>query len=211
MRRLNVAWYATLLLFALTNRSSAQNRLSSFSRLSAPEKVWVLAHPFISLKALHITQDVLLTCKTVVKDPRLDGIEDGGQADAFRHCFWMAMLSRRIGEKRALKLGQAHEKGNYRSFLKGRTEEGALPDSVSCAMDLFNNRYGIELRNAYWQDNKEQMKERVISEILKGCLVILSRDKAGNYLDAGRAEIDMNLWKGKWNIPKILIPSSGLK
>jgi hypothetical protein len=192
-------------------RLGAQNTFRAFRKLSRPEKVWVFCHPFVAKRAYGITKRVLLETNAAASDPRLDTLANGGRLDAFRHCLWMAMLSEEIGGKKASRLGQAHERGNYRQFLNGKAEDGALPDSVSGLMDLFNNQRGLELRKVYPKDELAAMKEHVIQEILDGHLLIISRDAHGNYLTSDHKQIDLTQWKGRWNIPKSLVPSaSGL-
>ena len=67
-----------------------------FCKLSGPEKAWVIFHPFIAKKTWKITEQARMETKSLLLDPRLDGDEDGGQLDAFRHAFWMASLSQKI-------------------------------------------------------------------------------------------------------------------
>ena len=197
-----------LLLILFCARIGAQNAIRAFRKLSAPEKRWVCFHPFVAKRAYGITKIVLTETNTAAHDPRLDTLVNGGKLDAFRHCFWMAMLSAKIGTQKASHLGQAHERGNYRQFLHGKTEEGALPDSVSGLMDLFNNQRGLELRKVFPNDDLAAMREHVIQEIEAGHLLIISRDAHGNYLTADRTRIDLQKWQRRWNIPKCLVPSA---
>jgi hypothetical protein len=200
-------YLSACILFLTIPSLSAQSKIASFRALSRPEKYWVVAHPFIAQKAYRITQEALAFTKEESTDKRLDGIGNGGQLDAFRHCFWMARLSQEIGVRKALKLGRAHERGNYLDFKRGKLEEGALPDSVSSVMDLFNNRIGAALGKHYEAENPGQLKERVIDLILHGKLFILSMDERGNFLDAKRQVLDLSQWKKKWGVPKVLVPS----
>jgi hypothetical protein len=186
----------------------AQDARHSFHALSKAEKEWVMTHPLIAKKSFRCTQQVLLVCEQEAKDKRLDGKTNGGQVDAFRHAYWMAILSVEIGQRRAHKLGKAHEKGNYQSFRSGKFEEGARPDSLASVMDLFNNERGLELRRRFPADTPDQMKERVIAEILQGKMLMLSMDERGHFLDSNRQQIDSEHWKKSWNIPKVLIPSN---
>ncbi len=167
-----------------------------------------MEHPLIAKKAFHITREVLKTAAEESNDKKLDGKTDGGQVDAFRHCYWMAMLSGSISAKKAIRLGMAHERGNYLDFKKGKTEEGAVPDSVSSAMDLFNNMRGIELRQVHPHEKASEISALVVEMILQGKLLIIRTDERGNFLDANHNKIDLNAWKGRWGVPKDLIPSA---
>ena len=96
----------------------SQNRWKEFKKLSRPEKTWVVMHPFAALKAATISYNARKTADSLKTSAILDGDADGGQVDAFRHAYWMAMLCRDIGWRKAYRLGKAHEKGNYLDYKK---------------------------------------------------------------------------------------------
>lgn len=87
-------------------------------KASTHEKLWAITHPFVYSKARKITIEALKGTEMVKKDSSLDGDDAGGQVDAFRHAYWMALLSQKICWKKALSLGRAHENGNYKSFKR---------------------------------------------------------------------------------------------
>lgn len=138
----------------------------------------------------------------------LDQKENGGQADAFRHSYWMALLSQKIKPKKALKLGKAHEKGNYISFTKGGYEDGSPPDSMASVMDLYNNKVGIEIGRLNKKMGEEELKQLVVKSILQGEMRILKMDAQGNFQDCSGKKIEPVSYKGKWNIPKCLVGSA---
>lgn len=175
------------------------------------QKRWVLFHPFIAKKAYHITQKALAITNEIKKDTVLDQDENGGQVDAFRHAYWMALLGQKIKFRKAYKLGIAHEKDNKCDFEKGKLEEKALPDSLSSVMDLENNLDGIKLGKANKKSDKEELRILVVKEIKAGKMKVLMKDRSGNYLSCDGKIIDMNLWKGKWGIPKCLVGSDNQK
>jgi len=143
-----------------------------------------------------------------MSDSLLDGKTNGGQVDAFRHGYWMAMLSAAINPRKALALGRAHEAGNKLDFLNNRAEDGEHPDSVSSVMDLFNNLQGVEVRKHHPDANAEEMRELIIKSILEGTFRILKTNRAGQFLDCSGQGLDLQFWKGRWDIPKCLISSS---
>jgi len=95
-----------------------EGKVKKFCNLSGPEKRWVFAHLFIAGKSLKISEYANKVSEGQKDSPDLDGYANGGQVDAFRHCFWMASLCAQIKEKKALKLGVAHEEGNEKDFKK---------------------------------------------------------------------------------------------
>jgi hypothetical protein len=180
----------------------------SFSKLSKPERRWVLAHVCKAKKAKKITRQVQLVVDSIKKSGVIGSDNNGGALDAFKHAFWMASLTQGIGGKKALKLGEAHEKGNYCQFKKHQLEDSALPDSLSSQMDLFNNRAGVEAVSNCRSLSTKTIQEKIMYALKSGELRMMKKDKAGNFLSCDSEPIDMEKWKGKWNIPKCLVPSA---
>ena len=193
--------------FILFTVDAQVNYRKEFHRLSCPEKRWVIFHPFIAKKTFHLTQQARATAKEMVTDSLLDGDEDGGQVDAFRHAYWMALLSQNICWRKALRLGKAHEKGNYLEFKKHRLEEGTLPDSASGAMDLFNNKMGIEIGKANKKTSIEELKNKVRDAILAGKMKVIGKNNFRETLDCEGNKIDFSKYVHQWNIPKCLVNS----
>jgi hypothetical protein len=180
---------------------------SQFSKLSRYEKSWTFAHPFAAAKAKRLSRDIFKTYNEVKASPLLDHYENGGKLDAFRHVFAMAILSSKINSRKIKKLGIAHEKGNRRDFERGRAEDGELPDSLGTEMDLRNNELGIRIGRSF--SGKKititEIRNEVINEIQIGNAWYLKRDRSGAYLNCMNVPINMELWKGKWGIPKCII------
>src|SRR4051812_30874644 len=85
--------------FALGNLC-AQSPSGSFHQLSRAEKNWVFMHPFIAKKAFHCAE----RARFVTDSMRSNGIlkdGNGGQLDAFRHAYWMALLTQKISSRKA--------------------------------------------------------------------------------------------------------------
>jgi hypothetical protein len=202
--------FLTILAFPVLFQSSisSQTLFQAFRKLSRPEKHWVYAHPFVAPKAFRITQQALRESEKSRDDKRLDGLVRDGQSDAFRHAVWMGILAQHISQKKARKLGEAHEKGNYIDFLHHRGEEGALPDSVSGAMDLFNNLQGIRIGTENPGLDVMGLKELIIKAILNGEMRIVLRNKQLEFTDCEGKAISQDLYKDKWNIPRCLVPSN---
>jgi hypothetical protein len=179
-------------------------------KISRPEFFWVITHPFIAKKTLKISKEVLTATLTIKKERSLDTLISGGNLDAFKHTYWMARLASEIGKKKALKLGKAHEKGNYLQFKKHKKEDGQLPDSISTVMDLWNNNLGVEIYLNKKNKDKEILKASVFEAVKSGKAKVLKTNSKYEFLDCDSNVINLELYKGKWNVPKCLINSGRL-
>ncbi len=177
---------------------------SNGQKASKPEILWALGHPFAALKMKKIKKKAEIIYNQPDIKTLLDNYSSGGKLDAFRHVFFMAAFAQHIKIKKLRKLGIAHEKGNYRQFLKHKTENGEVPDSLSNVMDLANNELGFEIGVAYKDLNLEKLKELVIWKIKTGHASILKRNKQGSFVDCNDNIIDLKLYAGKWFVPKCL-------
>lgn len=181
---------------------------AGFSKLSRPEKYWVLFHPFVAKRAFYITKRVIADVDSVKHTGIIGTDLNGGKLDAFKHCYWMSSLSVKIGGRKAMKLGKAHEKGNYLEYKKRKLEDNILPDSVSCAMDLKNNSVGISSFVNCKTCSQKDLQTSIIRMIGQGDLFIIRKDVQGNYLTCDGKRIDMKQWAGHWGIPKCLVASN---
>ncbi|MGI8892951.1 MAG: DUF6973 domain-containing protein [Bacteroidia bacterium] len=179
-----------------------------FFKLNPSVQLWVITHPFSACRASKISDKALNMTMIVKDDPRLDGLENGGQVDAFRHAYWMALMSQQYNCRRAYRLGKAHEKGNVRDFRKGRLEEGELPDSVSVAMDLFNNCIGVTIGFENSEASENELAEIVIHKILAGEMRIIKRNAEGWFIDCDDQIIQPGEWLGIWQNSRCLVKSN---
>ena len=118
-----------IILIFLSTQLSAQSNWEKFWKLSAPYKKWVVFHPFKAKKALEISIEATAVSDSIAITDVLDQDKAGGQADAFRHAYWMARLRQEIGKRAAISLGRTHEKDNYKTFKKHQTENGVVPEA----------------------------------------------------------------------------------
>ncbi|MBX3163581.1 MAG: hypothetical protein KF900_03815 [Bacteroidetes bacterium] len=181
--------------------------MASMPPLSKYEKRWAVFHPFAALRVNNLTKK----CFSVYHHPdiktQLDTFANGGKLDAFRHTFFMAAYAQKINTKKLRQLGIAHEKGNYRQFLKSQLEDNERPDSIACVMDLRNNGIGLAIGHANKKINLNELKTLVISEIKKGNVFIIKRNSLARYVDCNNNEIDLTVFSTSWFIPKCLISS----
>lgn len=182
--------------------------LKDFFHLSRYEKWWVFTHPFVAHKAYLITKEAKSETEKMVKDSTLDHDKFGGQIDAFRHSYWMAKLAQTMKVKKALSLGRAHEKANYLTFRKNMfDEEGVLPDSVSGAMDLLNNKIGVAIGCNFRGNTKEEIQKVIVIGILEGKMVVILKNESGGYIECNGKLIQKEE-KNRWGIPKCLVHSN---
>jgi hypothetical protein len=97
------------------------------SELSPSEKSFLLANPLL-LKVIKKDADEALR---EAQNSYSAGLHNGN-GDAFRHCYWSALLTRDIGERKALAFTNAHE-------------EWCGNPSEEKTMDLYNNSIGIAI------------------------------------------------------------------
>lgn len=195
-----------LLLFSIN--SFSQNKVKGFSKLSSPEKCWVVFHLFKAKKAMIISKEAIHVSDSINKTNILDKDKNGGQVDAFKHSYWLARLSQSIGKNAAIKLGKAHEKGNYKTYKKGKLEDGFLPDKLSSDMDLFNNQVGAKIGIKNYNSSKEKIIEIIISEIKEGKMKIIKKDSNGNFLTCEGVIISKEVLKSTWENNKCLVSSN---
>lgn len=96
-------------------------------RLSSEERIYLLMYPE------HITTIKTAIDKAVAEtERRFLGNNHNDAGDAFRHCFWSALLSRDLGYMNALRYTTAHE-----TFSRNPAREKA--------MDMHNNAVGLKI------------------------------------------------------------------
>jgi hypothetical protein len=195
-----------VLIFSVSKTGFSQkSNWNKFMDLSGPEKCWVMLHPFVAKKALIVTEEVRIVTKEVMQEKLLKGNGNGGQVDAFRHVFWMANLTLNIGSNKAKSLGEAHEKGNYKDYKKGKLEDGVIPDKISSEMDHFNNDVGINIGE---MTTDFDLKGNVVEAVKNGKCKIIKTDEFGGFLNAAGKVIPVQQLKGKWENEKCLVNSN---
>ena len=180
------------------------------AKISSYERHWALTHPWAAIKVRKISKraHAIYTLPNIKFE--LDSFSNGGKLDAFRHVFFMAAFAQKMKAKKIKKLGVAHERGNYKQFINSINEDGQLPDSLGCVMDLHNNNVGLKLGSANKKKTLEELKELVISEIKNGTCLIMKRDNIGNFIDCNNNLINLKQGLKKWGIQKCLVSSNYL-
>lgn len=197
---LSIIVYCMLFAFSLFSQS--------FKLLSKYEKRWALAHPFASIKVKKYTKQCRSIVAEISKTGVLDTFNNGGKIDAFRHTYTMAVLAQHLKVKKIRKLGVAHEKGNYLQFKNKTIEEGEIPDSLSCVMDLKNNEIGFEIGKDNPHVNGFDLTKLVIQKINCGHCFIIKRNENGEYVKCDNSILKLAYWQGIWSVPKCLVKSN---
>jgi hypothetical protein len=200
---------AFFILFSINSQAMSQeSKIKQFMDLHFPVKLWVITHPFVVTKSLQISNIARDAAKEREYDPDLDGDYAGGQVDAFRHGFWMAVLTKEIGAKKARKLGRAYEKSNYIDFKKKILEDKYLPDFISSKMDLQNNEVGIKIGMFNKFRTYSELNEIVKKSVLSGDFYVVKKDKEGRFLSSLDKIIPESEYFAKWYTPKTLVNSN---
>jgi len=170
-------------------------------KVSGPELAWALAHPFIAIKAKAISKRAITVTDSIEKLGLLKD-RSGGQLDAFKHAFWMALLSQEFKSRKIYKLGLAHEKYNFKQSKKGK----GGGDQAASEMDLWNNKVGIDIGYVNRNISEDSLISIVINEIKRGAMRIIKKNKEGISLDIHGQLIDNSTLK-TWGNKRCLVPS----
>lgn len=106
------------------------NLYDQYNNLTEDEKQYLRVNPHHALTIKEARDAAFAETK---KRFKVNGRND--KSDAFRHCFWSAILARDLGYCNALKFTTAHE-----SYKKNPKDEKA--------MDLANNLIGLKIGKA---------------------------------------------------------------
>lgn len=196
-----------LIVFVLLSlKLQAQSNWELFKSQSGALKKWALLHPFKAKKAFIISNEAIKVSDSIATTNLLDKDKAGGQIDAFRHAYWMAILQIEIGKNAAFSLGKSYERANYKSFKKGVLENGIYSDFTSKKMDLFNNKMGLTFSIKSDTRSKNGLIYKIVNAIKRGDLKVIKKDCLGNYLTCGGTIILKENLK-KWKNNKCLITS----
>jgi len=122
--------------------------IKQLGRLSSEERIYLLMYPE------HISTIKNAVFKAAAEtERRFIGNNHNDAGDAFRHCFWSAILSRDLGYMHALRYTTAHE-----TFSRNPPKEKA--------MDMHNNAVGLKIGRTRGPD--QIISERCVSAMRSG-------------------------------------------
>lgn len=127
---------------------------SQYNNLTNAEKQYLQKHP---AHAYYIYQTKEKAFQETAL--RFGGNRRNDKSDAFRHCYWSALLAKEIGAENAYAFTTAHEnwKGN---------------PANERAMDLFNNAIGIKIGKTKKADHV--LASMCFSALMSGSLNIIA-------------------------------------
>ncbi len=168
-------------------------------KISCQEKWWAAKHPIIAKMAFHLTSHSLAVTDSLRQNEILDGNINGGQLDAFKHAYWMATLAQKFNWKKAKSLGLAHEKANYKSFVKA-DKKGVIDghDQVGSEMDLWNNEKGLAIGMTCTCCDENTLIQMVLDSIADGKMKIIWTNPDGKFLDAEGRILNAADYERKW-------------
>ncbi|MBM3436635.1 MAG: hypothetical protein FJY07_10520 [Bacteroidetes bacterium] len=210
MKRVFVQIVVLISVFSVSFVQAQQESANSKNiNVSCPEKWWVMMHPFVAGKAFAITLNVMKITDSISHEKNSEFNLTPQQADAFRHAFWMASLVQEINRRKARSLGNAHERGNYRTFRKN-TRQGRddLHDEASKQMDLWNNRVGIETGCSKLGSDRKELIQAVLDSVESGSLKIIRTNPSGKFVDCNGNLIAEENYENKWINDKCLVDSN---
>lgn len=180
----------------------------AYKKLSVPEKRWVLFHPLAAKKTYNVSSIVNAEVIKCTKNKDFDGDGTGGSLDAFKHTLWMALCSQKIGARKAILLGKAHEAGNRLQFEACGGKKLIDQDSVLSRMDMLNNEIGAALGEKHNKASYDEIVEIVKKNVLEGNCYKIKKDSKRHFLDINGDIIDPKKYIGVWNVPKVIIKSN---
>jgi hypothetical protein len=129
--------------------------IEQFQRLTRDEKIFILMYPEY---AAAIKESKATAYAETRRRFGRNGQND--RSDAFRHCFWSAILSRDIGYSAALRFTTAHE-------------SSPTNDPAEKKMDLHNNTVGLKIGRA--KGSNHSLSNRCMAALNAGQLKVLAK------------------------------------
>ena len=129
-----------------------------YERLTSSERSYIWNHPGQASTIKEDAEKALAEAKKRFNPGSLHN----GAGDAFRHCYWNALLARDIGKSDALSFTAAHEDfpGN---------------PAAEKHMDLINNAVGAEIGAANKNFNDQQLADACHAALNADRLVVLNK------------------------------------
>ena len=131
------------------------NLYDQFQNLTEDEKIYLLKHPFHASSIKESKEKAFAETKKIFG---VNGRNDS--SDAFRHCYWSALLSKELGYLNALEFTTAHES----SPVNPKNEK---------EMDLYNNAIGLKIGQN--KDVTDSLSAQCMSALKGGKLKVIKK------------------------------------
>lgn len=129
-----------------------------FTNLTPAEKLFLITHPTLVMTIHDLAEQALAEARRRFPGPGLYN----GRGDAFRHCFWSALMTREIGADDTRAYTTAHE--DYSDNPPGER-----------AMDLHNNGVGIAIGQSFGSATDTGLSNQCAAALTNGRLVVSPR------------------------------------
>ncbi len=136
----------------------ATSMYEQYNNLTPQEQIYFISHPH---HILAIKKSKEKAFAETIQYFGVNGRND--KSDAFRHCFWSAILARELGYHNALQFTNAHE-----------SDPRNLSDEK--AMDLHNNSTGLSIGRT--GGNNNFLSGRCMAALLNGKLKVIKKADA---------------------------------
>ncbi len=197
----------TVTIIIATRTEAYAQFMESYHKLSKPEQKWALHHPWAAFRTHKLADSTRAEATRRLSDPELDGDLNGGMVDAFKHTLWMALTAQKIGARKAILLGEAHEEGNRLEYVADPTRKSTQQDSIASRMDMLNNVVGARIGEQNPKADFSKLVAIVRRNVIEGkCWKIKKKDK-NTYLDADGKVINIHDYDNSWAVPKVLVES----
>lgn len=144
----------------------AEDLKKKYNKLNPSEQKQVDNDPLAANKANELADKAMQVTKN--KFPNAAD-RHNGPGDAFRHCYWNALMAREIGERAAEAIATAHEDGG-----------GPANERL---MDLHNNSVGRLIGSKHPNENDYRLTDLCMEAVDTGQTMIL--DKNGKLIPSG--------------------------
>lgn len=125
------------------------------NQLTPAEKLYILRHPQDALTIKEAKEMAIAETKC-----RFGRNGHNDASDAFRHCYWSALLARDLGRTAALEFTTAHE-------------SSPANDPAEKAMDLYNNGVGLDIGRS--GGTNQNLSAKCIAALKAGRLKVIEK------------------------------------
>ena len=136
------------------------DKWKQYSRLSPAEQAVAIWHPFAAREVARARDEASAMTDRIFGEG-VSSAHDGTIANAFKHAYWNALMTRRIGEPLAKEFADAHEE----QYLNDSEIHQGFMNSEHSQMDLFFNEVGRECAIEFSETTDIKLAEWVLFRV----------------------------------------------